>query len=234
MFHPFLRVLAISVLLTGAAVAQNSEGNISFNLFEFEGVYVQTIFNFDEGYTEKTGVAVATPFALSVPKRNDVKRIADGKPDGGAFVKFTFAIEAEADTGGDNQDLVFLENIQIIPANIPMPVDVDDPSSARVKMAAALLRNNVFPQAVQGFQNAEILAIEEYEFKDYKGVHLIARYADPSIGPMMLRLTANLNPKQSAGYITIANINLTLAPVSGGETLLQTLSAQVANSLIYK
>jgi len=234
LFLSLIRFVAISFLFVGAAAAQQNEATIRFNLFEMQGASVQTIFNFDAGYAEKTGVPVSTPFSLSVPKHNDIKRIADGKPDGGAFVKFTFAVQGPAKADGSASGLVFLENIQVIPATIPINAEADDPHNARVKVAADLLRNKALPSAVQGFKDVEILAIEEYAFKDYPGVHLIARYTDPSLGPMMLRLTANLNPTQGAGYVTIANINLTLAPVSGGETLLKTLSAQVANSLVYK
>lgn len=230
----FMRVLAASIFLAGAATAQQNESSLRFNLFEFEGAYIQTIFNFDDDYSEKTGVSVATPFSLSVPKNGDITRIADGRPDGGAFVKFTFAIEGAAPEDGSDAGLVFLENIQVITATFPMLSDAEDPRAARITMAAKLLREQAYPQAVAGFPDAKILAIEEFGFSDYDGVQLIAQYMDPSIGPMMLRLTAHLNPDQAASYFTIANINLTLAPVSGGETLMKTLTARVANSLVYK
>lgn len=230
----FLRSLAACIIVAGAATAQQNDSSFRFNLFDFEGVYVQTIFNFDEGYSEKTGILVATPFSISVPKRGDVTRIADGKPDGGAFVKFTFAVKGEASADGDEPGLVLLENLQIITANIPLSTDAEDPRVARLRAAANLLRERVYPQAVAGFENAEILAVEEYQFSNYQGVQLIGRYIDSTIGPMMLRLTANLNPNEGASYVTIANINLTLAPVTGGETLMQTITARTVNSLVYK
>ncbi len=223
----FARFLAALCFAFGATTALHAESSFKFNLFEFEGAYVQRIFNFDEEYASKYGITVPIPFSISVPIRSDVKMIADGKPDDGGFAKFTFAVE-------DDGNLVFLENIKLVSATIPIPADVDDPEAVRMQIAAKLLREQAFPSAVKGFQNPEILALEKYEFDNSRGVQLIGLYVDPSIGSMLLRMTINLNPKHPVSYLTVANTNLSLVPVSNGDTLRQTITARVANGLTYK
>ena len=215
-------ILALSGL-TYSASAQVS-GSVEFNLFNLEGVSSNRVFLFDEGYAQQYEIEVPVPFSLSVPNQDQIELIADGRPDGGAFVKFTFA------TGEPRQ---FVENIQVVTATIPMGEGTEDPAAARLQLSASLLQERVFPVAVQGFDNAEILAIEVFEFEGYAGVHLIGRYTDPAIGPMLLRLTAHPNPTRPESYLTVANINLALVPVTDGDTLRRSLSSQVANGLTY-
>ena len=215
--------VALLLTLTGTAWAQSS-ASVEFNLFDLQGASVNRVFLFDDGYSQQYGIPVPVPFTVSVPNRNEIELIADGTPDGGAFVKFTFA------TGEPRQ---FVENIQVITATIPMAEDAEDPQAARLQMSVSLLQDRVYPIAVQGFDNPEILAIEIFEFEGYSGVHLIGRYTDPAVGPMLLRLTAHPNPTRPESYLTVANINLALVPVTDGETLRRSLSSQVANGLTY-
>lgn len=232
MMLPFiLRTVTAMFLFAGAAASQQAESSIRFNLFEYEGAYRERIFNFDEAYTAKFSIPVPIPFGISVPLRNDVKLIADGKPDGGAFVKFTFALESD---DGDSDNRIFLEDVQIVTATIPIPTDVEDPKKLRLQLAAKLLREKMFPRDVEGFDDAEILAIEAYQFDGYLGVQLIGRYTNPTKGPMLVCMTANLNPDQPQSYLTVSHINLTLVPANSGEALQQAMSSRVANSLIYK
>lgn len=218
-----LTLLAALLSLSGLAHAQAS-GSVEFNLFNLEGVSSNRVFLFDDGYTQQYGIDVPVPFSLSVPDRDQIDLIADGQPDGGAFVKFTFA------TGEPRQ---FVENIQVVTATIPMVEEAEDPQATRLQLSANLLQERVFPVAVQGFENAEILAIEAFEFEGYVGVHLVGTYTDPTIGPMLLRLTAHPNPTRPESYLTVANINLALVPVTDGDTLRRSLSSQVANSLTF-
>lgn len=215
--------LAALLTLTGPAWAQGS-ASVDFNLFDLQGASVNRVFLFDDAYAQQYGIPVPVPFSVSVPARDEIELIADGTPDGGAFVKFTFA------TGDPRQ---FVENIQVVTATIPMAEDAEDPQDARLQMAVSVLRDRVYPVAVRGFDAPEILAIEIFEFEGYMGVHLIGRYTDPAIGPMLLRLTAHPNPTRPESYLTVANINLALVPVTDGETLRRSLSSQVANGLTY-
>jgi hypothetical protein len=222
---PVLVAALIFVLpMPGGAQAT---GSVEFNLFELEGATANRIFIFDEAYSAQYDIPVPVPFSLEVPVQDEVELIADGRPDGGGFVLFTFA------TGEPRQ---FLENIQVVTATIPIPAEgeVENPQDLRLQLAVNLLQERVFPVAVRGFDVPEILATEVYEFNDHMGVHLIGRYVDPAIGPMLLRLTAHLNPNAPQTYLTVANINLTMVPVTDGETLRRSLSARVANSLTFR
>jgi hypothetical protein len=225
MFRTFLAAGAMLAGMAGAALAQGASAQIEFNLFEFEGPYVERAFNFDDSYTEEFGIDVSVPFSVSVPDRDGVVLIADGQPDGGAFVKFTFATETEPRQ--------FLENIQVVTASVPMAETTEDPATTRIQIAARALQEQIFPQAVAGFDDPRILAIEQIDFGDVTGVHLVGTYGDPAIGPMMVRLTMMLNPDRPEGYVTISNINLSLVPVNDGETLAASLTGRVLNSWVY-
>lgn len=225
----FRKLLTAGVMLVGmngAALAQGASAQIDFNLFEFDGLYVGQAFDFDDSYTERFGIEVPVPFSVSVPNRDGVVLIADGAPDGGAFVKFTFAT--------DTEPRQFLENIQIVTASIPMAEDAEDPAMTRIQISARVLQEQVFPQAVAGFDNPQILAIEQINFGDVVAVHLVGTYGDPGIGPMMVRLTMMLNPDGPESYFTISNINTTLVPVVDGETLAASMTGRVLNSWAYQ
>lgn len=235
MLRTFLVAVGLVLTVSAPAFAQLS-GEFEFNLFEVEGARVATIFDFDDGYTREFGIPVPVPFSIQVPVVDGVARIADGRPAGGAFVKFTFAALRDPAAPDSEENRVFLENIQIVTATIPVPEGAADPAAARLQLAAQLLREQAFPQAVAGFQQAEILALEAITFGpdgEVPGVQLVGRYVDPSIGPMLVRLTAMLHPGRPESYVTISNVNLALAPVSDGETLARTLTGRILNSWTY-
>ncbi len=222
----FILAITLATLgLSGAALAQDTDP-APFNLFELDGAYANRIFLFDEVYTEEHGIDVPVPFSVSVPAQDPVELIADGEPGGGGFAKFTFAV-------GDPRE--FVESVLIVPTPLPMgPEDAEDPDRARVETASAVLRDVIFPQVSSGLAGAEMLALEAYPFDGYMGAHLIARYTDDELGPMLMRLTAHPNPAGEQSYVTISAINLSMVPVTNGETLLQSLSTRVANSLTYR
>lgn len=212
-----------ALALAGAALAQDA--GQGFNLYEYDGAYREQDFHFDARYTERFGIEVPVPFSVSVPERTDVVLIADGEPDGGAFVKFTFAI--------DTEPRQFLENIQVVTASIPMAEETEEPLRTRVAIAAQVLQERLFPRAVEGFEESRVLAVEQIDFGDVTGVHLVGTYTDPLTGPMLLRLTAMLHPDQPESYVTISNINLGLVPVTDGDTLAASLTGRLLNSWVY-
>ncbi len=216
---------ALAMTFGLATTPVSAQATVEFNLFELEGLTTARIFEFDEDYTAQFGIPVPLPFTIQVPTHSDVHLISDGAPDGGAFVKFTFATNTEPRQ--------FIENIQIVSATIPMAEDQEDPATVRLQISARALQEQIFPQAVAGFENPEILAIEAIDFGDVPGVHLIGTYTDPSIGPMAVRLTMMLHPDRPEAYFTISNINLSLAPVSDGATLAATLTGRLLNSWVY-
>ncbi len=218
----FFYILAACFSLSFPASSQT----VDFNLFEIEGLTTSRIFEFDAGYTERFGIPVPLPFTIHVPTHDDIELIADGRPDGGAFVKFTFATRAEPRQ--------FVENIQIVTATIPMAETSPDPLAARIQISANALREQVFPQAVAGFQDPQILALEQINFGTVQGVHLVGTYTDPAVGPMAVRLTMMLHPDRPEAYFTISNINLTLLPITDGPTLAASLTGRVLNSWVYQ
>ncbi|WP_071674205.1 hypothetical protein [Nioella nitratireducens] len=222
----FILALTLAAFgLSGAALAQDSDP-APFNLFALDGAYANRIFLFDEVYAEDHDVEVPVPFSVSVPAQDPVEVIADGEPGGNGLAKFTFAV-------GDPR--AFLESVLIVPTPLPMAADdAQDPVRARVETASAVLRDVIFPQVSQGLAGAEMLALEAYPFEGYMGAHLIARYTDAELGPMLLRLTAHPNPVGAQSYVAISAINLSMVPVTNGETLLQSMSTRVANSLTYR
>ena len=117
--------------------------------------------------------------------------------------------------------------------SIPMAEEAEDPPRTRVAIAAQVLQEQLYPRAVEGFEEPRMLAVEQIDFGDVTGVHLIATYTDPAIGPMLLRLTAMLHPDQPESYVTISNINLDLVPVEDGDTLAATLTGRLLDSWVY-
>ncbi len=220
-----IRALSALYILVASSFWLAAQATIDFNLFEIEGFEASKVFKFDASYTEKFGIPVAVPFQINVPINRQIELIADGKPAGGGLAKFTFATKDEPRT--------FIENIQIVSATIPLMTDQDDPAAARVQVAVGLLTDQVFPAAVQGFQNAKILTVEEISMGGVHAVHLIGTYDDPTIGAMLLRLVAMPHPSNEQSYVTISNINLALVPVMDGPTLAASLSGRVMSSWTY-
>ncbi|MBF9035153.1 hypothetical protein HKCCE2091_12980 [Rhodobacterales bacterium HKCCE2091] len=222
-----IRITLLALALAGLpAAAPAQEASVEFNLFELEGFTRARIFEFDEDYTEQFGIDVPVPFQVSIPIDDSIELISDGRPDGGAFVKFTFA------TAEENRR--FVENIQIVDATFPIPEGVEDPEGQRIMIAARLLQEQVFPQAVQGFSDPEVLALERFEVGEIVGARLVGSYVDPTIGPMLLHLVALPHPRQAESYVAVANINLTLVPVTTPESLTGALTSRVLGSFTYR
>lgn len=223
-FLSFIRAITIVLSMVHSATAEEAKTSFKFNLLEYKGLYVSKVFTFDENCSKKFGIPIKLPFKVSVPTRKDIKIIADGKPEGGGIVKFTFYIENQAEK-------ILVENIQIINATLPIPQIAEDNTLLRIQMAAKLLRESLFASYTKKYTNSKILSVEKYEFKNNLGVELIGRYTGLSGDPMLLRATAHLNPNYAESLITIANINLNLVPVKNNVTLRKSITAKIANSL---
>lgn len=219
-------VIAVVALLGFAPSAQSQDTSVSFNLFSYEGAYLNRIFRFDADYTAKYNIPIDVPFALQIPIRDDVELIADGRPSGG-IVKFTFATK-------DPSGRKFIENFHVVGASFPIPQDSDDPMPIRLRTAAKALTQSAYPSAIQGFTDAKIISTQEIAVNGMRAVELLGTYTDPSNGPMVLQLVAIPHPARAESYFILHNINRTLVPVSGPEQLPGTLGGRVLDSFTYE
>lgn len=206
--------------------AQDTSATFAFNLFSFEGAYINRVFTFDAAYSKKYGIPIAVPFAVEIPVRDDIELIADGKPSGG-IVKFTFAAKSP-------QGRKFIENIHIVDASFPIPQGSDDPMLARLKSAAKALNQSAFPAATRGFTEIKMIGTREISVNGLRAVEVLGRYSDPHNGPMVLQLVAIPHPDRAESHFVTHNISQTLVPLSGPEQLPETLGGRVLSSFRYK
>jgi len=219
-------VMAVIALLGLAPVAQSQEPSVSFNLFSFEGAYLNRIFRFNADYSAKYNIPIEVPFALQIPVRNDVELIADGRPSGG-IVKFTFATKAPSGRK-------FIENFHVVDASFPIPQGNDDPMPIRLRTAAKALTESAFPSAIQGFTDAKIISTREIAVNGMRAAEVLGTYTDPANGPMVLQLVAIPHPARAESYFILHNISRTLVPMSGPEQLPETLGGRVLDSFSYE
>ncbi len=219
-------VITVIALLSVTPVAQAQEPSVSFNLFSFEGAYLNRIFRFNADYSAKYNIPIEVPFALQIPVRNDVELIADGRPSGG-IVKFTFATK-------DPSGRKFIENFHVVDASFPIPEDGNDPMPIRLRTAAKALTQSAFPSAVQGFTDAKIISTREITVNGMRAAEVLGTYTDPASGPMVLQLVAIPHPERAESYFILHNINRTLVPMSGPEQLPETLGGRVLDSFTYE
>lgn len=223
----FVWALALIAGLMEPAKAQEAgQGQIAFNLFSYEGAYLNRIFRFDAEYTAKYGIPVPVPFAVEIPVRQDVALIADGKPAGG-LVKFTFATKPE-------ETREFIENFHVVDAVFPLLGEGTEATHARHQRAAQALVQSAFPAAVKGYREAKILKTGVININGLAAVEVIGTYIDPGIGPMALQLVALPHPQQGQSYFVIRNINRSLVPMSGPEQLPETLGGKTLGSFRYE
>lgn len=206
--------------------AQAQEASIRFNLFSYEGAYLNRIFRFNADYTAKYNIPIEVPFALQIPMRKDIELIADGRPDGG-IAKFTFATK-------DPSGRQFVENVHVVTARFPIPPGSDDPMPIRLRTAAKALTESAFPSAIQGFSDAKIISTREIAVNGLRAAEVLATYMDPSNGPMVLQLVAIPHPARAESYFIVHNISRTLVPMSGPEQLPETLGGRVLDSFTYE
>lgn len=219
-------VIGLIALLSGAPAVQSQEPSIAFNLFSYEGAYLNRIFRFNADYTAKYNIPIDVPFALQIPVRNDVELIADGRPSGG-IVKFTFATK---DASGRR----FIENFHVVDARFPIPQGSTAPMSARLRTAAQALTQTAFPAAVHGFAEAKIIGTREIAVNGLRAAEVLATYSDPANGAMVLQLVAIPHPSRAESYFIVHNISRTLVPMRGPEQLPDTLGGRVLSSFTYE
>jgi hypothetical protein len=221
-----IAVITVFSLLGLAPAAKSQDASLSFNLFSYEGAYLNKIFRFNADYTAKYNIPIDVPFALQIPIRKDVELIADGRPSGG-IVKFTFATK-------DPSGRKFIENFHVVDASFPIPQDSSDPMPVRLRTAAKALTQSAYPSAVQGFADAKIISTLEIAVNGMRAVELLGTYTDPSNGPMVLQLVAIPHPDRAESYFILHNISRTLVPMSGPEQLPETLGGRVLDSFTYE
>ena len=221
-----IAVITVFSLLGLAPAAQSQDASLSFNLFSYEGAYLNKIFRFNADYTAKYNIPIDVPFALQIPIRKDVELIADGRPSGG-IVKFTFATK-------DPSGRQFIENFHVVDASFPIPQDSSDPMPVRLRTAAKALTQSAYPSAVQGFTDAKIISTREIAVNGMRAAELLGTYTDPSNGPMVLQLVAIPHPDRAESYFILHNISRTLVPMSGPEQLPETLGGRVLDSFTYE
>lgn len=156
---------------------------------------------------------VIIPFQVHAPRDARLLRRVDGKPDGGAFVKFSYGLPAEAGAAP-----VLLESLQITTARLLCHLGQDDPTLARM---------------VEGKSAPEILTVEAITLGETPALHLIRRFVDPLIGATLLRIVALPHPYQDESMVAVAMINLTNVPVHDGATLAQSLTGTILASWRY-
>lgn len=223
-----IRLAAVLAVAMGVspAFAQSTAPSVEFNLFSYQGAYLNKVFTFDEAYTEKYGIPVPVPFQVQIPIRDDIELIADGKPAGG-IVKFTFATK---DAAGRK----FVENVHIIDATFPIPTGVENPVQARLQETGRALVQSGLPSALKGFADVKLIGTRETLINGIPAVELVATYTDPSTGPMALQMMGLPHPDRAESYFVLHNINRSLVPITGPDMLPETLGGRVLASFTYK
>ena len=222
----FRTIVGLIAVLGTAPFAQAQDAGVSFNLFSYEGAYLNKIFRFDEDYTARYNIPIEVPFALEIPVRNDIELIADGRPDGG-IVKFTFATK-------DSEGRKFVENFHVVNATFPIPEGSVDPMPIRLQTAAKALAQSAFPTAVKGFTDAKVISSREISVNDMRAAEVLGTYTDPVNGPMVLQMVAIPHPNRAESYFVLHNISRTLVPMDGPKRLPETLGGRVLSSFTYE
>lgn len=228
MNHIFLIVTLLLLSLATTLRAQEETRDPGFNLLTLEGLSLSDVFTFDAAFEAEYEIEVPIPFEIVAPRDDRLLRIVDGRPSGGAFVQFTYALEI---TGEEAPVLV--ENLQITGATIPLYADHADPAQARQNSAAALARDVLFPRMVADKSMPEILTIEAVTVGGAAGVQLIGQFIDPLIGPTLLRAVILPHPDQERSLVAVALINLSLVPVRDAATLAQSRTGRMLASWRY-
>lgn len=206
-------------------------GIVPFNPLAISSFEIADPYFLSASFTEQFGVPVPAPVGILVPRHDDLHVRALAVPDNGALMVFVFSQDAR-----DERDRVFLEDLQITDATIPLLSDQENPARARIRASVALLEEQVFPQWAGRYENAEILTIETIALGNVPGaVQLIARYFDQEFGAnMLLRAVILPHPNQEASYMAVATIDLDLVPVVDGNTLAASLSGRVLSNWRYQ
>lgn len=198
------------------------------SIAEFE---VSDIYNVDQAFAETYDIPVLANTRLLVPNHTDLHVRAVAAPDGGAILAFVFSKPGET-----REQLVFLEDLQVTNAVIPMYADSSDPVHERRLTAARLLEEEIFPQWASRYEGAEIFAIEAIELGNVPdALQMIAGYYDPDFDDnIMMRAVILPHPSQPESYMAVATINLDELPVTDAATLAATISGRVISSWQYQ
>ena len=86
---------------------------------------------------------------------------------------------------------------------------------------------------MQDFQNPGIVTQRTGLVNGVPAAELVARYLDPAVGPMVLRIIALMHPDRPESYVVLNNINQTLVPISEIAQLPQTLGGIMFQNWVY-
>lgn len=210
--------------------------SVSFGAIEFDPLTVGPLpltenYIIDQAFGEANGVVIDSPVLLSLPDHENLHIRTRAMPEGGSYVSFVFFQEAATP-----QDRVYLEDLQVTDATIPLFPDAADPIHERRVVAARLLEQDVFPQWAARYEGAEIFAIEAIELGNVPGaLQLVAGYYDHEYDDqMMMRAVILPHPDREASYMAVATINLDEVAVTNAETMAETMSGRVLRAWQYQ
>lgn len=196
-----------------------------------QGIIFSDTYTFDDGFAAEFDVDVPVPFRLLVPQFSGVSTGTFLQPDGGAFVAFVFTHMIDADAGIE----AFLENLQVTDAIIPMVPEAQDPEQSRVELTAQLLREQVFPNAIGSFPEAELLVLEQIELGNVSNaVQMIGSHIRPETGAReLVRVVIFPHPDQPESLMVMSRLNLSLVPAVDGDTLAASITGRILSRWEY-
>lgn len=230
---PFVIGLGLLAITTPIAQAQSEEAAAVAERYISRGggLVISDTYTYDESVTERFGIDVPVHFRLAVPRFNGVTTRDFLVPDGGAFAAFQFNYVSDETP----EDGIFLENLQVTTANIPLAEGAADPLQARAEMAAQLLREQVFPNSIAAFPEGEMLVLERIELGSIpNAVQMIGQHIRPESGTLeLVRAVIFPHPDQIESMMAVARINLAIVPALDAETLEASITGHMMSQWEY-
>lgn len=204
-------------------MAQETAPTIEFNVLKVEGLVTGARFKVDAEYGEKYARPVASPFDFIVPLGDDFINLVEDITSDGPFVKIHFA----------TPDRAPMENIQMIPMTLPLPPEGVAPEE-RLKLLAKLISEQAYPQSTAGQMGSKIEVLRGVELGPYKGIELVARYADPTFGGTFLRIVGIPHPERPESVYAVINVISQQVPIQNLEDFQATQTGRALSTFRYE
>lgn len=226
-----LLLAALTFAVPSHAQSVQLGGDVVFDPLTVGEIETSDIYYLNQAFAENYNVDVSAALRVLVPQHDGLHVQAIAVPDGGALMAFVFS-----QAGDTPEERLFLEDLQVTGAVIPLFADSADLIHERRLIAAQLLEEDAFPRMTEGYERAEIFAIEAVELGNAQGaLQLVAGYYDHNFDEnIMLRVVILPHPAQAESYMAVATINLDRVPVANAEGLAATVSGRVLSSWLYE
>ncbi len=227
MFRFFTAVVVSGFLampFSSSAFAQSADGSpsVSATALSAEGVVVGRRVVVDDKFAQEHNIAVAVPFAFTVPTDGGGATADVPAPGGDAIIKVYFATSAD-------EDRQLKSSIILVPLTVPM-----GPADDRLAQLQELAKQ-VFTVSIPDLDKADLAGMRKTMVGPYPALEAVGKYLGAGEDGLVIRRAVLIpDPKSNNGLIAVIDALVKTTGMQGYEDIMKVDASRALGTLRFQ